>query len=468
MGLPRLVVLGVGLALGGIGTLSLLGVRTAVDPPAAAAGDTFSRLCPRDDVPGRSASRGTGKLAGQRVVVAGGWEGAEATKFRMTLRRFELATGAEVQYVFKARDMAETIKARLLRDCPPDIALLPQPGLLAELAGRGALAPVDGFAGALLQDNYSLAWRRMAKVAGRSYGIWFKAANKSILWYSRGALKAAGVAPPATWDELMRVAARLAAVGSQPFSIAGQDGWTLTDWFENVYLRVAGARRYSELADGRIAWTHPTVRRALRTLSTILSKPKWVAGGTRGALTTSYRESVLDVFGSQPKAGMLVEGDFVLNELSPQQARDAGAAPFPSIDGSPPALVVGGDIAVLFAKHAHNRAARDLMRFLATPDAAEPWARSGGFISPNRRLDRRVYAGVTMRRLADAVVTTPTVRFDLSDLQPPAFGAKDGQGMWRTFRRYLANPADEGGVVRELEDAAGKAAACETAVGGEC
>jgi len=145
-----------------------------------------------------------------------------------------------------------------------------------------------------------------------------------------------------------------------------------------------------------------------------------------------------------------------------------GVAQFPSIGGSSPALVVGGDVAVLFARSTGNPAARALMRFLGGPAAAESWIRSGGFISPNRGVDPHAYPDLMTRRLARELTSTRTVRFDLSDLLPPAFGAKDGQGMWRTLRTYLNNPSDVDRIAAELQDASAKAAACEAAVGGEC
>ena len=44
-----------------------------------------------------------------------------------------------------------------------------------------------------------------------------------------------------------------------PYSVAGADGWTLTDLFENIYLRTAGPEKYDQLAKHEIKWTDPTV-----------------------------------------------------------------------------------------------------------------------------------------------------------------------------------------------------------------
>ena len=44
---------------------------------------------------------------------------------------------------------------------------------------------------------------------------------------------------------------RCKASGVPPYSIGGADGWTLTDLFENIYLRQAGPDKYDQLTDAR-------------------------------------------------------------------------------------------------------------------------------------------------------------------------------------------------------------------------
>ena len=51
----------------------------------------------------------------------------------------------------------------------------------------------------------------------------------------------AGVEAPATFDDLLAAAKTIKASGLPAYSIGGADGWTLTDLFENIYLRQAGA-----------------------------------------------------------------------------------------------------------------------------------------------------------------------------------------------------------------------------------
>jgi alpha-glucoside transport system substrate-binding protein len=50
-----------------------------------------------------------------------------------------------------------------------------------------------------------------------------------------------------------------------------------------------------------------------------------------------------------------------------------------------------------------------------------------------------------------------TFRFDLSDLQPAAFGATVGRGMWQIMTDFLENPDDAQGTAQQLEQEANRA-----------
>jgi alpha-glucoside transport system substrate-binding protein len=372
------------------------------------------------------------------------------------LEAFKKRSGAGVIYTYvpAVRDMAPGLTERFANGCPPDVALLPQLGLLRDLARDHKLRPLEGEAAGRVNQNYTPAGREFGVVDGVLYGVWFKAANKSMIWYRPDAFEDAEL--PKSWEGLKDAAARIHDHGLvAPFSLAGADGWTLTDWFENVYLATAGPEMYDQLANHTIPWTDPSVKQALTTLAEIFGKPDWLAGGTERAVQTRYETSVEDVFGPSPKAAMVYEGDFVAGkarELAKESGAGGNVTPrsfdFPAIRGSKP-LVVGGDVAVSLT---NNKAGTKLIQFLATPDAAEVWAREGGFLSPNKSLDPSVYPDDVTRNWARALTQDRTWRFDLSDVQPSGFGVTEG--MWQLFRDFLRNPTDVDGVAEKLEEKA--------------
>src|SRR5262249_15057049 len=126
---------------------------------------------------------------------------------------------------------------------PPDMADIAQPGLVKQLAEQGHLKPINYARGPIAQ-NFAGAWAKLGQVNGKQYALVFKAANKSLLWYNVQSFKTAGVKAPKTWKQLQSAAGTVAASGTPPYSIGGADGWTLTDLFENIYLRTFGPAKY--------------------------------------------------------------------------------------------------------------------------------------------------------------------------------------------------------------------------------
>jgi len=181
-----------------------------------------------------------------------------------------------------------------------------------------------------------------------------------------------------------------------------------------------------------------------------------IAGGTRGALQTDFPTSVNNVFSKPAKAAIVIEGDFVpgVATVKAKALTDYNEFPFPSINGSPPTVVVGGDTVIAFRD---NPAVRAFINYLASPEAATIWAKRGGFTSPNKKVPLSAYSDPLTRASAQALVQAKVSRFDLSDLEPPAFGATTGQGEWKIFQDFLKNPKNPSGIAASLEKAAAKA-----------
>jgi len=398
-------------------------------------------------------------LTGETLEVAATWSGIEQENFKAVLDAFAAKTHAKVNYTSGGNDLANLINSRLAGGKPPDVALIAQPGVVADFAKKGSIKPANDAVKAAVDKNFAGAWKKLGTVDGKLYGVWFKVANKSTVWYRADKFTDAGVQPPKTFDEVATTGKTLIDAGLTPFAVPGGDGWPLTDWFENVYLRVAGADKYDKLATHDLPWTDQSVVDTLTILGTLWNTPKAIEGGPTGALQLTFTQSVADVFGDKPKAVMLFEGDFVAGEIAKAGSLKVGDKAkffdFPSVKGSPPSVVVAGDQAVAFKD---SKGAQALLEYLASPEAAAVWAKKGGYLSANKNLDTASYADPTTKQLAEAVVKAgDAARFDLSDLTPTAFGGTSGADMWRLLQEFLRGPSDAKATAQKLEDAAKKA-----------
>lgn len=410
-----------------------------------------------DEAADTAAGGGDAPVSGS-IAVTAVWTGAEQQAFQAVIDGFTADNpDASVNYT-SAGDQLPTVLATAVEGGnPPDIAMIPQPGLIRSFAQQGALKPIE-FAREDLEANFAPGFVDVGEVDGELYGILFKAANKSLGWYNVPVWEDAGVEEPADFAALKQVAQTVAASGVKPYSVGADVGWPLTDLFENIYLRTAGPEMYDKLATHQIPWTDPSVIEALTQMQVIFANPDLIAGGTRGALQTDFPSSVTQVFSEPPEASMVFEGDFVAGVILDETQAEAGTGfdlfPFPAIGDSPPSVVTAGDTAVMFRD---SPVAQAFIRYLASPEAAEIWAARGGFVSANQNVDSAVYPDDITREVATQLADAETSRFDMSDLQPAAFGATAGQGMWKLFTDYLRNPNNPEAIAGQLEQAAAQA-----------
>ncbi|MBL3686635.1 extracellular solute-binding protein [Leucobacter zeae] len=397
---------------------------------------------------------GGGEFSGETLSVAAAWSGAEQKNFEAVLAEFSDRTGAKVNYTSFGDKAPTYLSSQLEGGTPPDVAIVGQPALMQSLAQDGDILPVGDAVRDAVEQNYAESWLDLGSVDGELYGVWFKAANKSTVWYNADIYDEAGAEAPTDWDGFTEQLGLVSDAGYAGVSIGADVGWPLTDWFENVYLRTAGPEKYDQLAKHEIPWTDDSVTEALTVLGELWGSDVVQPGGAQRDFPTS----VTEVFGADPQAGTVFEGDFVAGNIAADGNSTVGENAlfydFPAIDGSEPSVVGGGDVAVQFTDDDVTNA---LMEFLASPDAAEVWVPEGGLTSPNTAVDTSLYPDDTSRQIAESLTGAEAFRFDMSDLAPSAFGGTEGQGFWQEMISFYEDPSDIEGTAKRLEEAAAKA-----------
>lgn len=387
--------------------------------------------------------------------------GSELDALNQSLSAFTEATGIQV-IVESNRELVPILRTRIAGGSPPDVALIPQPGLVAEFARAGSILPLvnaDGSDGlisqSLLDENYSPGIQALGVVDGAVYGILAKANSKSTMWYKPPQFEELGLEVPTTWEELMAVQQALIDAGVTPWSIGGGDGWPLTDWFENIYARVAGPEMYNQLfATGEVAWTDPSVVEAMEYFGQIVNPGDTnLAGGTDGTLATDFITAANMVFRpDSPEAAMYFEGGFMggiiasnFPELTPVD--DFSAFMFPSINeehGYP--VVGGGDLLVAFSDRPEVAA---LIEWMAGTEGNTLWAQTGAIVSPNMNVGMDAYSPLGALD-AEQVAGAESFVFDGSDLMPSAAS----QAFTEALQGYIANPDDLDMLLESVQFAA--------------
>lgn len=395
-----------------------------------------------------------GDFEGETLTVAAAWSGAEQENFEAVLKEFSDRTGAQVDYTSFGDNGPTYIQGQLEGGTPPNVAVIGQPALMQSLATNGDIVPVSEGVQSAVSENYADTWADLGSVDGDLYGVWFKVANKSTVWYNADIYDEAGAEAPEDWDGFLDQLQLVSDAGYSGISVGADVGWPLTDWFENVYLRTAGPEKYDQLTNHEIPWTDQSVKDALEVLASLWGTDLVQPGGDQRDFPTS----VTEVFGADPEAGTVFEGDFVAGNIAADGNSVVGENAlfydFPAIEGSDPSVVSGGDVAVQFAD---DEATSALMEFLASPEAAEIWVPEGGLLSANSGVDTSLYPDETTQQIAESLLEAEEIRFDMSDLAPSAFGGTPGQGFWQEMISFYQDPSDIDGTAQRLEDAAADA-----------
>jgi hypothetical protein len=385
------------------------------------------------------------------------WVGQEQKGFKNVIAAFNKQyPKVHVNYNAVGDNLPTVLSTAVAGGNPPDLAAVAQPGLMQSLVQQNKLKPLD-YLQSDASDNFSQSTIDAGSVNGTFYGLLWKVNNKSTVFYNVKAFNDAGVSAPSDWDTFLKNAQTIKQSGVDAYSIGGSDGWTLTDLFENIYLRTAGPDKYDQLTLHKIKWTDPSVKTALGEMAKILGDSANIAGGTSGALQTDFPTSVSNVLSEKPKAAMVIEGDFVpgVVETTLKPVTGYNEFAFPSINGSPQEIVGGGNLVVTFRD---TPAIEAFMKFLTSADSAKAWISTvGGFSSANKNVPLSAYKDPILKRTSQSLTQAQTFKFDMSDQEPASFGATTGQGEWKIFQDFLQNPKDINGTAQALESAAAKA-----------
>jgi alpha-glucoside transport system substrate-binding protein len=378
--------------------------------------------------PAESAATGSGT-----ITVTSLWGGSEQEAFQKVLDAFKAKTGITANYESIRTDYATVLQTRITGGNPPDVAIMPGIGFLRRFARDGSIKKVSelGIDPASLQSNYAPGILDIGTVDNELYGIMVKFNSKSTLWYRPDKFTEAGVTPPKTWDEFKTTLQAIKDKGTTPLGLGtSPDTWTLTDWFESIYLRQQGGDKYSQLFGGQLPWTDPSVAQAVDTMKEVLNDD-FVAGGITAANGRAWVDGIGQVFGENADADIYYEGGFVggiaigqvNTALEPGKTIDW--TDFPSLGGPDTAPVtIGGDV---IAALTTNPGVKEFIEYMTTADAGTVWAQTGAIISPVKAVDAGSYPTDLVKREAAQVTGASVVKFDGSDLLPagsPDLGAE--------------------------------------------
>jgi alpha-glucoside transport system substrate-binding protein len=388
-----------------------------------------------------------GMHEGAPVELYGTISGVEAEQLTESLAKFQECTGMDVSY--NGSDEFETeINIRVEGGNAPDLAIIPQPGLLQRVVGTGAVVPAPQTVSDNVDEFWSADWKNYGTVGTTFYAAPLMASVKGWIWYSPQDFADNGYEIPTTWDELMTLTETMAENGGsgdnyKPWCIGFESGtatgWSGTDWIEDLVLRQQGPEAYDSWVAGDLDFSSPEITEAFESFGDIALNPDYVNGGLgnpASIVDTSFQEAGLKILNDScslhhqasfyeaqwPEGTTVAEDGDIWAFLTPNVSADDGSA-----------VTGGGEFVAAFNDKPETVA---LQAFMSSDTWANERVSIGGVISANKGLDPANASSPIGQKSIEILQGEDTVfRFDASDLMPAVVGAS---AFWTGMNDYVS------------------------------
>jgi alpha-glucoside transport system substrate-binding protein len=397
-----------------------------------------------------------GDIKGKTVTIYTGIVTPEDTPHKESYKPFETCTGATIKYEGD-KSFETQILVRARAGNPPDLAIVPQPGLVKQLVQTGKAVAAPDEVAANVDKFWDKAWKGYTTINGKFYGAPLGASVKSLVWYSPKEFKDSGYAVPTTLDELKALSDKMVADGKKPWcaGIGSGDatGWPVTDWMEDMMLRTAGPEEYDKWVYHDIAFNSPEPTAALDAVGAYLKNDKYVNGGlgdVKSIASTTFQDGGLPIL--EGTCSLHRQASFYAANFpkGTKVAEDGDVFAFylPGKDANTKPVLGAGEFVVAFADRPEVKA---FQTYLSSDTWANTKAKlSSGWVSANKGLDPNNLTN-PIDKLAGTILLDPkaTFRFDGSDQMPAAVGS---DAFWKQATSWVTGQ-DTQTTVNNIEKA---------------
>lgn len=412
--------LGLSLALAACG-----GGSSSTNDPAAAGGSSSASAECADYTQ-------YGDLAGKTVTVYTGIVTPEDTPHIDSYKPFEKCTGATIKYeADKAFEAQVLVRAKAGN--PPDLAIVPQPGLLKQLVATGKVVEAPEQVSKNVDEFWSKDFKNYGTVDGKFYAAPLGANLKSLVWYSPAEFEEKGIEIPKTLDELRAVSDKLAEGDRKPWcaGIASGEatGWVITDWTEDMMLRLSGPETYDKWVNHEIPFDGPESTAALDEVGSFMKNDKYFNGGLgniKSIASTTFQDGGLPILDGT--CSLHRQASFYASNWpeGTKVAEDGDVFAFylPGKTADDKPVLGGGEFIAAFNNRPEVAA---FQAYLSTDTWANNKAKAsplGGWVSANKGLDAANLVSPIDKLAAETFQDDKAVfRFDGSDQMPAAIGS---------------------------------------------
>ncbi|MET0997206.1 MAG: extracellular solute-binding protein [Marmoricola sp.] len=356
----------------------------------------------------------------------------------------------------KVENINQLIMQKIQANDTPDIAFIPQPGVVGDIVKRGKAEPLDDIVDmSALESSMIPGTLEAGTVDDKLYGLLVSASNKSLVFYPKKAWDKAGYKAPTTIDELNTLTEKIKADGTPPWCMGIESdtatGWPATDWFEDLVMRYGGPEEYNKWVKNETKFDSEVVREAAAEFEKLMFTEGNVLGGRKAIASTNFGTAGNPMFDAKPGCMMYKQGSFITGFFPKTIGADldanVGVFGFPPAEAGGEDPVLGaGDMAVLLDDAASSK---KVMEFLAATDVGNEAAKNSSFMSPHKDFDMANYPNELTRQTSQVAYDSTQFLFDGSDQMPGEVGAGT---FWKDMTSWIADQQDLDTTLKNIDE----------------
>ena len=393
------------------------------------------------------------------ILVA--FSGPQFDSFKAGVDPYAKSQGITIKWASDANfnaDVVNKVKSGNL----PDIAMFPQPGIMAQLAMQGQLADLSKVMDVKsLKSQLVAGLEDVGTVNGKVYAIAPSINVKSLVFYPKKAWTAANLTAPTTLDDLMKFSETLKSQGKTPWCMGIESGtgtgWPATDWMEQLVLDYNGVSTYNRWIAHTIKFDSPEVKKAADYYQKIFGSPGYVYGGQKAIAGQAFGTAGNPMFNvhnteSKPACYMFKQGNFITgsgffpSSIIKSMDDNVGVFPFPGQTASDKPVEGGGDVAALFS--GKNQSAIKILKYMLTPTFCSSCPQSFAYISPFKNFALSNYPNKLSQTMAQIAYNATSFAFDASDAMPGAVGSGS---FWKQMTAWINGSTSQNAALKAID-----------------
>jgi alpha-glucoside transport system substrate-binding protein len=356
----------------------------------------------------------------------------------------------------KVENINQLIMQKIQANDTPDIAFIPQPGVVGDIVKRGKAEPLDDVVDmAALEESMTPGTLESGTVDDKLYGLLVSMNVKSLVFYPKKAFEKAGYKAPTTIDELNTLTDQIKSDGTPPWCMGIESdtstGWPATDWFEDLVMRYGGADEYNKWVKNETKFDSDVVREAAAEFEKLMFTEGNVLGGRKSIASNNFGTAGNPMFDAKPGCMLYKQGTFITGFFPKEATADldanVGVFGFPPVEaGGEDPVLGGGDLATMLDDSASTKS---VMKMLAETDIGEEAAGTSSFISPHKDFDATKYPNEVTRTSAKVAYDSTAFLFDGSDQMPGEVGAGS---FWKDMTAWISGQQDLDTTLKNIDD----------------